>query len=419
MKDLVFLELEKKEILKKVLNGEIPIYKLDELLGDSNLAASIRRDFLNIKLGIKIENLAKNILNLNEIYGRHTENLIGAIQIPVGIAGPLPINGLYAKGNFYIPLATTEGALVASVNRGCSAIAKSGGASAAILNDEMSRAPALKTPSLYHSIKLIEWIKSNFDEIKRAAESTTSHGKLIRIDPFIIGKIVYLRFTYQTGDAMGMNMATKATHEAIKYIKEKNNFIKEVTLSGNVCTDKKVSSINWVLGRGKTVVAEATILREVVEKTLKTTPEAMVEVNYVKNYLGSARAGTIGGHNAHVANVIAGIFIATGQDPAQIMESASALTSLEMDEEGNLYASLFMPSLEVGVVGGGTRLQTQRECLRIMGCEGKGENSGEIAKRFAEIIASAALAGEISLIAALASDDLVKAHEKFGRNKIY
>jgi len=416
---LVLLELEKDEILKKVLNGEIPLYKLDEILGDSNLAASIRRDFLNIKFGIKIENLAKNILNLNEIYGRHTENLIGAIQIPVGIAGPLPINGLYAKGNFYIPLATTEGALVASVNRGCSAIAKSGGANAAILNDEMSRAPALKTPSLYHSIKLIEWIKSNFDEIKKVAESTTSHGKLIRIDPFIIGKIVYLRFTYQTGDAMGMNMATKATHEAIKYIKEKINFIKEVTLSGNVCTDKKVSSINWVLGRGKTVVAETTILREVVEKTLKTTPEAMVEVNYVKNYLGSARAGTIGGHNAHVANVIAGIFIATGQDPAQIMESASALTSLEIDEEGNLYASLFMPSLEVGTIGGGTRLQTQRECLRIMGCEGDGEISGENAKKFAEIIASAALAGEISLIAALASDDLVKAHEKFGRNKIY
>jgi hydroxymethylglutaryl-CoA reductase (NADPH) len=283
----------------------------------------------------------------------------------------------------------------------------------------MSRAPALKTPSIHHSIKLIEWIKSNFNEIKKVAESTTSHGKLIRIDPFIIGKIVYLRFTYQTGDAMGMNMVTKATHEAIKYIKEKNNFIKAISLSGNVCTDKKNSSINWILGRGKTVVAEATILREIVEKTLKTTPEEMVEVNYVKNYLGSARAGTIGGHNAHVANVIAGIFIATGQDPAQIIESAAALTSLEIDENGNLYASLFMPSLEVGTIGGGTRLPTQRECLRIMDCEGEGRNPGENAKKFAEIIASAALAGEISLIAALASDDLVKAHEKFGRNKIY
>ncbi len=416
---MVLLELEKNKILKKALKGEIPIHRLDEILGDSNLAASIRRDFLSIKLGIDIENLSKNILDLNEVYGRNTENLIGAIQIPVGIAGPLPINGLYAKGEFYIPLATTEGALVASVNRGCSAIAKSGGANAAVLNDGMSRAPALKTPSLFHSIKLIEWITSNFNEIKKAAESTTSYGKLIRIEPFIIGKIVYLRFVYQTGDAMGMNMATKATDEAIKYIKEKNNFIKEVSISGNVCTDKKVSSINWVLGRGKTVVAEATILREVVEEVLKTTPEAMVEVNYVKNYLGSARAGTIGGHNAHVANVIAGIFIATGQDPAQIMESAAALTSLEIDENGNLYASLFMPSLEVGTIGGGTRLKTQRECLRIVNCEGEEKNIGENSKKFAEIIASAALAGELSLIAALASDDLVKAHEKFGRNKTF
>lgn len=416
---MVLLELEKSKILKKTLKGEIPIHRLDEILGDSNLAASIRRDFLNIKLGIDIKNLSKNILDLNEVYGRNTENLIGAVQIPVGIAGPLLINGLYAKGEFYIPLATTEGALVASINRGCSAIAKSGGANAAVLNDGMSRAPALKTPSLFHSIKLIEWIKSNFNEIKKVAESTTSYGKLIRIEPFIIGKIVYLRFIYQTGDAMGMNMATKATDKAIKYIKEKNNFIKEISISGNICTDKKVSSINWVLGRGKTVVAEATILREVIEEVLKTTPEAMVEVNYVKNYLGSARAGTIGGHNAHVANVIAGIFIATGQDPAQIIESSAALTSLEIDDNGNLYASLFMPSLEVGTIGGGTRLQTQRECLRIMNCGGEEENIGENSKKFAEIIASAALAGELSLIAALASDDLVNAHEKFGRNKTF
>ncbi len=405
------------EIFQKALRGEIKLYQLDKILGDSNKATNARRKILEKYLGIKLRHIGYYSVDFNEIVGRNCENTIGVAQIPIGIAGPLLVNGQYARGMFWIPLATTEGALVASINRGCSAITASGGARTFVLDDKMTRAPALLVPDVAHAVKLVNWIEEHFDEIKRVFEGTSRFAKLIRIIPYIIGRNVFLRFEATTGDAMGMNMVTKATDAALKFIEEHNPYAKHITPSGNMCVDKKPSYINWLLGRGKTVVAEAIIRRDVCIEKLKTLPEKIVEVNIRKNLLGSIRAGNIS-FNAHFANIIAAIFIATGQDVAQVVESSMGITWAEVTENGDLYISITLPSLEVGTVGGGTHLPTQRECLEILGVAGGGNPPGSNARKFAEIVAAAVLAGELSLLAALAARHLTLAHELLGRGKI-
>ena len=334
--------------------------------------------------------------------------MIGAVQVPLGIVGPLKVNGEHAQGDFYVPLATTEGALVASVNRGCSVITASGGARARIIDDKMTRAPVFRVNGIDHAFNVVEWVKNNWDIVKKAAESTTRHGKLIGFDYFIAGTNLFLRFKYNTGDAMGMNMATIATKEVSDVI-EKNTGAKLIALSGNVCVDKKPAALNLILGRGKTIIAEVKIPREIVKKKLKTTPEDFVEVVYRKIYIGSALSGSYG-FNAHFANIIAAIFIATGQDVAQVVEGSNGITIAEVTESGDLYVAVYLPSLEIGTVGGGTSVETQREALSIMDCYGSGK-----VKKFAEIVASTVLAGEISLIGALAAQQLAEAHKKLGR----
>ncbi len=404
-------ELEK--IVNKVLKGEIKLHELDEILGNSNIAVLVRRLSIEKMLNIQLPNIGFTTIDWNEVVGRNIENPIGAVQIPVGIAGPLKIHGNYAKGEFYIPLATSEGALVASVNRGCKAITLSGGAKVKILSDTMSRAPIFKTPSIDEALKLVKWVREHFNEVKVEAESTTRYGKLLRIDSFIIGNNVWLRFIYSTGDAMGMNMVTIATDKACKYIEEKLGF-KCVSLSGNLCVDKKPSLMNMLFGRGKTVVAEAVIKENVVKEVLKTSPEDLVDVNLRKNLLGSARAGSLS-FNAHYANIVAAIFVATGQDVAQVVESSMGYTWAEIVNNNDLYISVTLPSLEVGTVGGGTRLPTQRETLQILGVYGPGNPPGANAKKFAEIVAAVILAGELSLLAALSAGHLAEAHRRLGR----
>ncbi len=403
-----------KEILEKVVKGEIKLHELDEIVGNSNEATLIRRLALERILGISLSNISFTTIDWVEVVGRNIENPIGAIQIPLGIAGPLKIHGEYAKGEFYIPLATSEGALVASVNRGCKAISESGGAIARIFHDGMSRAPIFHVNSVREGLELIKWVNENFELIKAEAESTTRHGKLVKIEPFIVGNNVWLRCVYTTGDAMGMNMVTIATDRICKFIEREFGKAKCVSLSGNMCVDKKPSLINMLHGRGKSVVAEAIVKREVVESVLKTKPEHIVEVNIRKNLLGSARAGSIS-FNAHYANIIAAIFLATGQDAAQVVESSMGYTWAEILNNGDLYISVTLPSLEVGTVGGGTRLPTQKEALQILGVYGSGNPPGTNAKKFAEIVASAVLAGELSLLAALAAGHLAEAHKKLGR----
>jgi len=407
-------ETDLEEIIKKLEKGELSISKLDSFLGNSNLAALVRRLYLERKLGVNLSSIASTILDFNDIVGRNIENPIGAVQIPLAVAGPLLINDEYAKGEYYIPLATTEGALVASINRGCKAITVGGGARARVISDGMARAPLIRTESVEKALELVKWVESNENVLREAASRTTKHGALEKIQPFIVGNLVWLRLVYRTGDAMGMNMATIASDEVCKVIEKSFPEAECVALSGNMCVDKKPSCLNKLLGRGKYVVAEALLPRDVVVKILKTEPEAIHYINISKNLMGSAAACSLS-FNAHFANIIAAIFIATGQDVAQVVESSLGYTWTELREDGSLYISVTLPSLEVGTVGGGTWLPTQREALELLGVAGGGSPPGINALKFAEIVASAVLAGELNLLAALAAGHLARAHEKLGR----
>ncbi|HWQ16287.1 MAG TPA: hydroxymethylglutaryl-CoA reductase (NADPH) [Sulfolobales archaeon] len=403
-----------REIIDKLKKGEVRLSDVDSIVGSKNLGTLIRRLFLEEIRGVSLSSIGSTIIDFEEVVGRNIENPIGAIQIPLGVAGPLRIVGEHVSGDFYIPLATTEGALVASVSRGSKAITMSGGAYAIVYRDGMTRAPLFKTSSVKKALELVKWVSENFDEIKKVAESTTRHGKLVSIEPYIAGNNVWLRFKFTTGDAMGMNMVTIAVDKAARFISERFGGAELVALSGNMCVDKKPSYINSILGRGKGVVAEAIIKKDVVSSVLKTSVEDMVEVNNRKNLLGTSIAGGIG-LNAHAANIVAAIFIATGQDVAQVVESSTAYTWLEETQDGDLYAAVTLPSLEIGTVGGGTWLPTQREALALLGVYGPGNPPGANAVKLAEIIASAVLAGEVNLIAAIASGELARAHERLAR----
>jgi hydroxymethylglutaryl-CoA reductase (NADPH) len=393
---------------------EPKLHEFEKIYGDANKAAEARRQYLEKATGARLENIGKTIIDLNTVVGRNIENVIGAVQIPVGVAGPLLIRGDYANGHYYVPLATTEGALVASVNRGAKFVTESGGARVKVLKDGMARAPLFRLPSLIDAVEFVEWVHQHFDELKKAAESTTRHGRLKEVQPFVVGNYVWLRLVYFTGDAMGMNMATIASEAVARYIHEHFPKARLVALSGNMCVDKKANAVNFLLGRGKTVVAEAVIKKEILER-LGITAEDVHNVNIRKNLIGSALAHSYG-FNAHFANIVAAVFIATGQDVAQVVESSMGVTSTEPREDG-LYISVFLPSLEVGTVGGGTGLPTQREALALLGIAGPGDPPGTNALKFAEIVAAAVLAGELNLLIALARNELASAHQRLGRAK--
>lgn len=404
-----------KNLIGRIVSGELSFHEIDKFAEDENEATVLRRKALERILKLDLSTLSGAQLDFSRIVGRNCENTIGTTSLPLGVAGPLKVEGQYARGEYYIPLSTTEGALVASVNRGCSAISHSGGAKARVLEDKITRAPVVRVSDLAHAVELVEWIRENFDLLKREFEKTTSHGRLTDVEPFVAGNNVFLRFEASSGDAMGMNMMVRGISRVMDFVEAKNPHVKHVALTGNVCTDKKSAATNWILGRGKTVVAEATIEKEVVKSKLKTSPEELAEVVYRKLFVGSARAGALGGFNAQTANVIAAMFIATGQDPAQVVESSQCITTAEVDKSGDLYASVTLPSLEIGTVGGGTRLPSQSKALEILGVAGTGSPVGSNARKLAEVMASAVLAGELSLLAALASHKLAESHEKLGR----
>jgi hydroxymethylglutaryl-CoA reductase (NADPH) len=406
-------ELSLEDILTKIERGELKLHELDKVLNDSNKATEIRRAYIEKVTGVKLDNVGRTVIDFNAVVGRNIENTIGAAQVPVGIAGPLRVIGDYANGTYYIPLATTEGALVASVNRGAKIITESGGARSKVINDGMTRAPVITVPSIVDAVELVNWVNEHFNEIKGVAESTSRHARLINIQPFIVGNNVWLRFKFTTGDAMGMNMVTIATDKAVKYILSNFPRARLVALSGNMCVDKKANAVNFLLGRGKTVVSEAVIPKSLLSGW-GVTAEDVAEVNNRKNLLGSALAHSYG-FNAHFANIIAAIFIATGQDVAQVVESSMGITWMEPLDNGDLYVSITLPSLEVGTVGGGTGLPTQREFLQMLGVYGSGNPPGTNALKFAEIVAAAVLAGEVNLVLALTRDELARAHEMLGR----
>ncbi|MBP5684835.1 MAG: hydroxymethylglutaryl-CoA reductase (NADPH) [Candidatus Methanomethylophilaceae archaeon] len=338
---------------------------------------------------------------------KNIENMIGTVQIPLGYAGPMKIDGEYAKGEFLIPLDTTEGALVASISRGMSVINASGGARTALFSDAMTRAPVFRVDGIRHSKQVMNWVKTNMVAIDKAVSATTSHGKLVDMEFFPEGRSLYMRLSFDTADAMGMNMATIASEAVCRLIERETGAVM-VSVSGNMCSDKKPAAINMISGRGKTVIAEATIPADIVESKLHTTTSAIVETNYRKNLVGSSMAGTLGA-NAHAANMVAALYLATGQDPAQVVGGSMTLTSCE-DVGGDLYISVRMPAVEVGTVGGGTSLPCQAEALSMLDCKGNGR-----ARKLSEIVASTVLAGELSTLAAQAAGQLGQAHQALGR----
>lgn len=399
------------DYIQRIRDGSLKLHALEgEMTPDD--AISVRRLFIEEETGVSLGILGEYAITTERVTKRNCENMIGAIQVPVGVAGPLQVLGEYADAAYYLPLATTEGALIASVNRGCRAITKAGGAEVRIQRDGMTRAPVFACDSVPHAVEAARWVEGHFDLLAEAAATTTSHGRLEHITTHIAGTSLYVRFEFFTGDAMGMNMVTIGSEKAAEVIVAQTG-IRLVALSGNLCTDKKPSAANVVMGRGKTVAAGVFLSDAMVKEIFKTDTKSLTEVNTRKNLVGSARAGSLG-FNAHAANVIAAIFLACGQDPAHVVEGSNAITTVD-PVEGGVYVSVTLPSLQVGTVGGGTAIETQQACLQMLHVAGGGDPAGANAKAFAEIIAAGVLAGELSLLGALAAGHLARAHKQLGR----
>eukprot|EP01113_Clastostelium_recurvatum_P010970 TRINITY_DN1550_c0_g1_i1.p1 TRINITY_DN1550_c0_g1~~TRINITY_DN1550_c0_g1_i1.p1 ORF type:complete len:552 (-),score=123.84 TRINITY_DN1550_c0_g1_i1:89-1744(-) len=458
-----YAALSDAEIIALVHKGEIQTHNLEAKLGDLTRAVRIRRKILAMELeteharlssasdkarahraavtastaasalGIdvtpktdshKVEplhmeealsHLPYEHYDYTKVMGACCENVIGYIPIPIGVAGPLLLDDKLVT----IPMATTEGCLVASTHRGCKAITKSGGAVSAIVNSGMTRAPLLRLPTVTRSAELKKWleVQENFYMIASAFNSTSRFARLASIKVNLAGRDIFMRFKSTTGDAMGMNMVSKGVEKALEVLTSYFPELEILSLSGNFCTDKKPSAVNWLEGRGKSVVAEATISAEIVQSVLKTTIPALVDVNIHKNLVGSAMAGSIGGFNAHASNIVTAVYIATGQDPAQNVESSNCMTLMESINDGkDLYISVTMPSIEVGTVGGGTHLPAQAAMLDLLQVRGSHPTRpGANAEQLARVVAGAVMAGELSLMSALAAGHLVRSHMQHNR----
>ena len=399
------------DLLARVRDGDLRLHEVDDHT-DAETAATVRRRVVESQADADLDPVGEYGFDAAAA-APNIDNMIGGIAVPLGVAGPVAVDGGAFAGDRYLPLATTEGALVASVNRGCSVVDAAGGATARVTKSGMTRAPVFRVADVAEAEALVEWVRANEGALREAAESTTSHGALLGVTPYVVGNNVYFRFRFDTKDAMGMNMVTIATRAACETIEAETDATL-VALSGNLCSDKKPAAINAVEGRGRSVTADVEIPRAVVEDRLHTTPEAIAEINTRKNHIGAAKAGSLG-FNAHVANVVAAMFLATGQDEAQVVEGANAITTAETTADGDLYVSVSLASLEVGTVGGGTKLPTQAAGLDVLGVRGGGDPPGTNADALAEAIAVGSLAGELSLLAALGSRHLASAHEDLGR----
>ncbi|MBF8262860.1 MAG: 3-hydroxy-3-methylglutaryl CoA reductase [Parachlamydiales bacterium] len=348
-------------------------------------------------------------LALKADYQKNIENFIGTVKVPVGLIGPLRVNGIHAQGDYYIPLATSESALVASYHRGSLLISEAGGCSCALLSEGVCRAPGFIFKTLADAGLFVKWCIDHFEHFKEAAHSTTNHGQLRNLKVNIDGNHVYLIFEYTTGDASGQNMVTFATEAVIQFIlihspiKPVHHFI-EANLSG----DKKASTQSFHSVRGKKVTAEIRIPRPLIEKFLHTTPELMVQYWNI-SAVGGVLSGCIG-TQGHYANGLAALYLACGQDVACVAESAIGVTRIELTDEDELYASVTLPNIMVGTVGGGTKLPSQQSCLKIMGLLGTGK-----ARSFAEVCAALALAGELSIQGAICAHHFSRAHRRLAR----
>ncbi|KAL0095631.1 3-hydroxy-3-methylglutaryl-coenzyme A reductase [Phycomyces blakesleeanus] len=409
--------LNDEEVISLVENGKMASYALEKVLGDLQRAVGIRRALISrasITKTLEASALPLENYHYDKVMGACCENVIGYMPIPVGVAGPMNIDG----DLIHIPMATTEGCLVASTARGCKAINAGGGASTIVIADGMTRGPCVEFPTILRAAACKLWIENEGNDIvTNAFNSTSRFARLRKLKIALAGKLVFIRFSTTTGDAMGMNMISKGCEKALSIITEHFPDMQIISLSGNYCTDKKPAAINWIEGRGKSVVTEAVIPGAIVEKVLKTTVAALVELNISKNLIGSAMAGSVGGFNAHAANILTAIYLATGQDPAQNVESSNCITLMKaVNDNKDLHISCTMPSIEVGTIGGGTILPPQQSMLDMLGVRGPHPTEpGKNAQRLARIICAAVMAGELSLCAALAAGHLVKAHMAHNR----
>ena len=387
--------------------AKIPLNKADNYSAEIITA---RQKFLQEQTNVAFQHITNYSFDPTILRG-NLENFIGVAQVPIGLAGPIKVNGEYAQGEFYIPMATTEGTLVASYSRGMKLLSQAGGVTCTVLDDAMQRAPLFVFENARFSRKFGQWVDDNFEHIKLKAEETTQSGKLTDIEQYTVGKLHWLRFNFTTGDAAGQNMVTKATHRACHWMLEQGvEGLEHFSMAANMDTDKKHSHLNTLQSRGKRVVAEATIPNELLKEIMHTSAEALFKQRQLSNV--GAILSNSSNNGAHSANGLTAMFIATGQDVANIAESSAAITHSEIKPNGDYYISITIPSLIIATYGGGTALPTQRECLEILGCFGAGK-----VYKLAEIMAAVVLAGELSLASAIVANEWVSSHEALGRNR--
>jgi len=391
---------------QEVQRRTIPRDKVNDCTNEN---AARRREFIREQAGADLSHVAKYSFDPSLLQG-NIENFIGVAQVPIGVAGPLRINGEHAQGDFLVPLATTEGALVASYNRGMRLLTECGGVRTTVVEQCMQRSPVFILEDAAKAREFGNWVNENFASIKQQAEETTHNGKLTKIQQFSIGPLRHVRFNYTTGDAAGQNMVGKATLSACSWISKNYPGGARYVLSGNMDTDKKHSSINMLLTRGRRVVAEAVVREDILRNLMGVDTKELFETRQISN-TGAFLAGSAN-NGSHTSNGLAAMFIATGQDVANISESQAAVTYSQLLDNGDYYWSVTLTSLIVATVGGGTGLATQRECLEMLGCSGQDK-----VDKFAEICAGVALAGETSLASAVLRGDWVSSHERLGRNR--
>ncbi len=389
-----------------VTNRKIPRNRDDDY---SPAAIKARAEFVREHTASTLEHVSSYSLDPTTLPG-NVEHFIGVAQVPIGLAGPLLVNGEHAQGEFFVPLATTEGTLVASYNRGMKLVRDAGGVTTTVLDDRMQRAPVFTFASAREARAFGVWLDEHLAEIAAAAETTTSVGKLLDVQQFSVSKLLYTRFNYSTGDAAGQNMTGKATFAACAWIKQNYPGELHFLLEGQFATDKKTSVVNMLHTRGKRVVAEITLPAALVEEQMHVSTDKLFSAR-MKGQLGSIMSVTNNNGN-HSANGITAMFIATGQDVANVAESSALYGFSELLPNGDFYASITLPSLIIATYGGGTGLATQRECLEVLGCYGAGG-----ALKLAEIVAATVLAGELSLGSAVVAEEWVQAHDDLGRNR--
>lgn len=388
--------------------GGVP-YEKDVLRDHSLDAAGVRQHFVEEHSGVALHHVTHFSIDPASTVA-NIESFTGVAQVPLAFAGPLRVNGEHAKGEFLIPLATTEGSLVASYNRGIKLLNAAGGVTSTVTADRMQRAPVFLLDSARDARDFATWVQARLDDIRRVADATSHVARLQRIETYLASRFAFLRLDYTTGDAGGQNMVGRATLAACEWIVANNPGVRSYFLDSQLSSDKKVSYINTLRTRGKRVTAEATIPRALLVEQVHVEPETLAFWGGVAG-VGSHLSGAMS-NGLHAANALAAMFIATGQDVANVVEGSAATGYQEVTPAGDLYVSITLPSLIVATHGGGTHLGTQRECLEVMGCYGEGK-----VHTLAEIVAGVALAGELSLAAAICTKEWVTAHEKFGRNR--